>query len=516
MASNRTNRTKWNRAALTAANELPTNLGGANNVVNLINYFFNLIGDKKLSVIIAESDQGAVAVELQYAYKPRVVTGCWYQGEIYFDRRTISGESAVDAMFIVIASCMTETASTVDREKIEQRIVNLEDSNSRMVPWRLLSLRGPVLPAFLNNLTPLVTLCANGVSYPYTVNGLGISAKALPMDAKQTVNSVPTFNERDWTIRQENSYNKFEKERIASNQLVEGYVPTNNDKLFVSRLYNGIQKMGKAPAFFFYGPAGTGKSEMGKYFSKMTGIPYTFICCSAMTNESDLRGKPNKIASNGALVKFFQRAIKSLWKKDVDVTGIDNDEIQYSLTELVLACRYGWIIEIQEPSLIINAGTLGFLNCVLDSNRTLILPNGAQVPIHPNTTFIFTTNVDYEGCNPFNLSLLSRVAYVKKIDAPTVAEQIDRVMSVTGYQGDREDVAKVIHAIGELQEIIRDQSITQGIADIRGAIDCINDYQFNGGTLRQSAALTIENKTSLEDGYAEIISDKLDSILGLN
>lgn len=49
-----------------------------------------------------------------------------------------------------------------------------------------------------------------------------------------------------------------------------------------------------------------------------------------------------------------------------------------------------------------------------------------------------------------------------------------------------------------------------------GAIDCINDYQFNGGTLRQSAALTIENKTSLEDGYAEIISDKLDSILGLN
>lgn len=510
------NRTKWNRTALTAANEVPSDIHGANNVAKLRNYFFNLIRNKKLNVIIAESDQGAVAVELQYTYKSRVVTGCWYQGEIYFDRRVISDESAVDAMFIVIASCMTETSSALDKEKIEQRIVNLEDSNSRVVPWRPLSLSGPVLPAFLNNLTPLVTLCANGVPYPYAVNGLGISAKALPMDAKQTVNSVLTFNERDWTIRQENSYNKFEKERIASNQLVEGYVPTNNDKLFVSRLYNGIQKMGKAPAFFFYGPAGTGKSEMGKYFSKMTGIPYTFICCSAMTNESDLRGKPNKIASNGALVKFFQRAVKNLWKKDVDVTGIDNDEIQYSLTELVLACRYGWIIEIQEPSLIINAGTLGFLNCVLDSNRTLILPNGAQVPIHPNTTFIFTTNVDYEGCNPFNLSLLSRVAYVKKIDAPTVSEQIDRVMSVTGYQGDREDVAKVIHAIGELQEIIRDQSITQGIADIRGAIDCINDYQFNGGTLRQSAALTIENKTSLEDGYAEIISDKLDSILGLN
>ena len=155
------NRTKWNRAALTAANEVPNNIHGANNVAKLMNYFFNLICNKKLNVIIAESDQGAVAVELQYAYESRVVTGCWYQGEIYFDRRTISGESAVDAMFIVIASCMTETSSALDKEKIEQRIVNLEDSNSRMVPWRPLSLSGPVLPAFLNNLTPLVTLCAN-------------------------------------------------------------------------------------------------------------------------------------------------------------------------------------------------------------------------------------------------------------------------------------------------------------------------------------------------------------------
>ena len=230
------NRTKWNRTALTAANEVPNNIDGANNVAKLINYFFYLIGDKKLSVIIAESDQGAVAVELQYTYKSRVVAGCWYHGEVYFDRRTVSGESAVDAMFIVIASCMTEASSARDKEKIEQRIVNLEDGNSRIVPWRPFSLSGPILPAFLNNLTPLVTLCANGVPYPHAVSGLGISAKVFPMDAKQTVNSVPTFNERDWTIRQENSYNKFEKERIASNQLVEGYVPTNNDKLFVSRL----------------------------------------------------------------------------------------------------------------------------------------------------------------------------------------------------------------------------------------------------------------------------------------
>lgn len=120
------NRTKWNRAALTAANEVPNDIHGANNVAKLINYFFNLISDKKLSVIIAESDQGAVAVELQYAYKSRVVAGCWYHGEVYFDRRTVSGESAVDAMFIVIASCMTETSSARDKEKLSKGLLILK------------------------------------------------------------------------------------------------------------------------------------------------------------------------------------------------------------------------------------------------------------------------------------------------------------------------------------------------------------------------------------------------------
>lgn len=325
------------------------------------------------------------------------------------------------------------------------------------------------------------------------------------------------FSSQDWKILDDSNhvYNQFEEERLRNNPLTEGYVPTLDDKFFVQRLVNSIRKRGVAPSFFFYGPAGTGKSEKGKYFSKMTGLPYTFICCSAMTTESDLRGKPQTLGTTGGLVKFFQKAVKSFWNRNIDIDGLDDDKIKYSLTELVLACKYGWIIEIQEPTLITNAGTLGFLNCILDNNRTLILPDGEQIKIHPNTTFIFTTNLTYEGCNLLNNSLLSRIDYVKKIELPSTSEQVNRLASITKYQGNRKDLEKVIQSIGEISIILNDNGITQGIADFRSAVDCVLDYMENdNSSWRLSAQYTIEDKACLEEGYAEIIKNKLDSIFG--
>lgn len=227
-----------------------------------------------------------------------------------------------------------------------------------------------------------------------------------------------------------------------------------------------------------------------------------------------MRGKPNKLSQNGAIIKFCNRLVKNFWNRTIETSDIDSDEIQYSNTELVLACKYGWIIEIQEAAHIIDAGTLGFLNCTLDTNRVLTLPNGEQIKLHPNTTFIFTSNVEYEGCNPFNLSLLSRMCYTRRFDAMSINDQIDRVMSVTNYKN-RDDVRRVIQAIRELNNIIADNDITQGICDMRSAINCITDYQLCGGSLRDSARLTIEDKVSLESGYEEEIRLKLDSILGV-
>lgn len=332
---------------------------------------------------------------------------------------------------------------------------------------------------------------------------------------KTTSESPVNPNEIEYHLLDENRiYNTMEEERIANNKLVEGYVPTTEDKLYAKRIYNYIKEIGHAPSFFFYGPAGTGKSEKGKYFAKVLGLPYTFICCSAMTNESDLRGKPQNVNSSGNLVKFFKDTVKALWKKDIDTRGYDDNKIQYSLTELVLACKYGWVIEIQEPSLIVNAGTLGFLNCVLDTNRTLILPDGSEIKVHPNTVFIFTTNLNYEGCNLMNNALLSRIGYVKRVDMPTLEEQTERIVSVTGFKGPKGEILQLLKAIKEINHMMKEDGITQGVCDLRCAIECVRDHMLNNCSWRESAHLTIEDKAILEDGFENQVRLKLDSYFG--
>ena len=383
--------------------------------------------------------------------------------------------------------------------------------SNNSAPWGFFDLSTAV-PSFANNIKAYSYLIAGDLDH--NVNSSIFEHFLVSRASNIVVNS--SFNENDFIIDSERVYNDFEKERINNNKLIKGYVATENDKEILKRIFNSIKHENRGPAIFYYGESGAGKSEKGKYFAKKLGLPYTFICCSATTNESDLRGKPQSLGTNGGIISFLKKVIKNLWDRDIEISKSQEcDEITYSLTELVLACKYGWVIEIQEPTLIVNAGTLGFLNCVLDNNRTLILPNGEQVKVHPNTTFIFTTNLLYEGCNLLNNSLLSRMDYVVEVNRPTTEEQFARVKSVTGYTGNDSDIKKVIQAVNEINEIIKDNEITQGICDLRCAISCVIDYMNNGEeSWRQSARLTIEDKAILEPGFKETVHEKLNSIFG--
>lgn len=427
------------------------------------------------------------------------------KNKFYFTEQIVNKITAKYCFYSLAFCFMWDTTNnvySVNKEKdLENILLNLKDETN-LTPWENLNFTTEI--PFAKHLTLMYCIKDGQIKNDNIVK---------PHKFRYEESDIKQNAQNDYRIRKGN-YNSFEKERMKNNSLTKGYIPTAEDELYVQRIYNSIKKEGYAPSFFFYGPAGTGKSEKGKYFAEKLGLPYSFVCCSAMTNESDLRGKPNKLSTTGPIIKFAKRLVDNFWGRKIDTSDIDGDEITYSLPELVLAAKYGWVLEIQEASLILNAGTLGFLNCVLDNNRVLTLPDGSQIKVHPNTVFIFTTNVDYEGCNPFNLALLSRIGYTKKIEAPSEREQVNRIISVTNYNGPREDVEKVVQCIIELQNIIADNDINQGICDIRSAIDCITDYKNNGGSLRQSAALTFEDKVSLEPGYSEEISLKIDSILG--
>lgn len=465
--------------------------------------------------VMKSTDEKSIVVQLTDVTFGSDFTLILQDDKVYFDRNQLKGyfdknqlKGVTDnskACFFCLVLAFNVKKNQPDAIGVEiGDLLSLNDCNDKIVPWI------PFNKELVNSLVGDLQFYRS-YSKKISKNIIG-QIQGFSCDGQQGY--CVDDDVENFVIRTEDSYNDLEVDRIKNNALVDGFLPMPEDNACIKRIYNWVNKKGYAPSFFFYGPAGTGKSEVGKYFSKITGIPYTFVTCSAMTNEADLRGKPNKLSQNGAIIKFANRLIDNFWKRKIETSDIDSDEISYSDTELVLACKYGWIIEVQEAAHIIDAGTLGFLNCTLDTNRVLTLPNGTQMKIHPNTTFIFTSNVEYEGCNPFNLSLLSRMCYTRRFDKMPFNAQVERVMSVTNYNV-REDVVKVVRAVNELNNIIVDNDITQGICDLRSAINCITDYQMCGDSLRQSAKLTIEDKVSLESGYEEEIRLKLDSILGL-
>lgn len=108
---------------------------------------------------------------------------------------------------------------------------------------------------------------------------------------------------------------------------------------------------------------------------------------------------------------------------------------QYVDTPLVEAIRYGYILEIQEPTVIANPGVLVGLNSLLDRCNSVYLPNGETIHRHPDTTIVITTNNDYAGCKQMNQSVISRMNLVIDLDEPDEDTQVERAMAVTRMQG---------------------------------------------------------------------------------
>jgi len=71
-------------------------------------------------------------------------------------------------------------------------------------------------------------------------------------------------------------------------------------------------------------------------------------------------------------------------------------------TDFVKALKHGYLVEVQEPSTIIQPGVLVGLNSLLEQEGSITLPTGEIIRRHPDTVVIVTTNVSYEGCRPMN------------------------------------------------------------------------------------------------------------------
>lgn len=170
----------------------------------------------------------------------------------------------------------------------------------------------------------------------------------------------------------------------------------------------------KISTILLEGDAGSGKTQLAKALSADFGLPYTKVTCFADMDKSDVLG-----------------AILPILPEKSDQGG--SVKYQYYPSEIVRAYENGWLLEIQEPTVIRDAAVLMALNSALEPDGSINLPTRI-VHRHPDFIAVITTNRGYNGCRPLNEALRDRVQHSEKMDLPPVKVMMERAVEKTGFQ----------------------------------------------------------------------------------
>ncbi|MDF2892393.1 MAG: ATPase [Clostridia bacterium] len=204
----------------------------------------------------------------------------------------------------------------------------------------------------------------------------------------------------------------------------------------------------KISTILLEGDAGSGKTQLAKALSADFNLPYTKVTCFADMDKSDVLGSilpilPEKDDNSGT-VKY-----------------------RYYPSEIVRAYENGWLLEIQEPTVIRDAAVLMALNSALEPDGSLNLPTRI-VHRHPDFIAVITTNRGYNGFRPLNEALRDRVQHTEKLDLPPKVVMMERAQAKTGYHS--ENVLSLLaETIILLDETARANAI-KGVAGMRSYI----------------------------------------------
>lgn len=323
--------------------------------------------------------------------------------------------------------------------------------------------------------------------------------------------------------------------------------------------------------FLLRGPAGTGKTMGAKAIAAGLGLPYMKYTCSANTEIFDFTGMifpETDAVSTGSLELDREREIlksmggisyanvaKLMRLPDLDdmdydpagvyqaLTGVENlaatvqdcmsvvlekvtEKVQalskraenrqssgqnytYVETDFVKALKHGYLVEVQEPSTIIQPGVLVGLNSLLEQEGSITLPTGEIIRRHPDTVVIVTTNVSYEGCRQMNQSVVDRMSLVKDIDLPEPEVMVQRAMAVTGC-ADEYLVSQMVQVVNDMADYCRKNSITDGACGMRSLIDWAISAEISGDPYLSAKYTVISKATADEEDREALITTILD------
>lgn len=183
--------------------------------------------------------------------------------------------------------------------------------------------------------------------------------------------------------------------------------------------------------------------------------------------------------------------------KHSDESQSNGQTYRYVDTDFIKALRYGYVIEIQEPSTIAQPGVLVGLNSLLEQSGSITLPTGEIIHRHPDAVVVVTTNTSYEGCRGMNQSVLDRMSLVRDVELPTPEVMVQRAMAVTGAD-DEYQVGQMVQVVNDLAEYCRKNSISDGSYGMRSLIDWITSAEITGDVY-QSALYTIISKATADE-----------------
>ncbi|MGM0293000.1 MULTISPECIES: AAA family ATPase [Enterococcus] len=247
------------------------------------------------------------------------------------------------------------------------------------------------------------------------------------------------------------------------------------------------------------GDAGSGKTQLAKALSFDLQLPYTKVTCFADMDKSDVFGallpvidsdqeedqelltaiyQTDTLAAVLTLIEQYYSVDPLTAKQKLAdlVQRIENNQestihYKYYPSEIVRAIEKGYLLEIQEPTVIRDASVLVALNSALETNGLLNLPTGV-IKRHPDCIIIITTNRNYQGNRPLNESLRDRMQHAEKMDLPELSVMVERAISKTQVN-EPILLLKMAEVIRLLDETAKANAI-KGVAGMRSYFYWVN------------------------------------------
>lgn len=320
--------------------------------------------------------------------------------------------------------------------------------------------------------------------------------------AKLTVNQTTSdehLKQGEYAFNEKRVYTEEEKVRMVKPS--DAYVTPTWVRSVCKKIKDSTRFEQPFRNVLLTGPSGTGKTSGAIAVAYGLGQPYAKVTCGPDTDFFDLVGQmlPNtEKADTKAIYKElnlpsfedvendFTGSYKKLFGKEPGklaqpadcyteilnriLSGIQTTkDFTYVESDFLRAVENGWVVEIQEPTVIKRSSVLVGLNSILEtdsSTASITLPTGKVIKRHPDTVVIMTTNSDYEGCGKIQQSVLSRMDIVMQIENPSTEELVERTKAKTGFAA-KTLLAKMANVVQEINEFCKASDIRDGVCGPR-------------------------------------------------